>query len=310
MHFQGYLITPKAFFMKIISTIDLQSGDEINLAYCDYGQGRPVVLIHGWPLSMEMWEYQLSDLVSAGLRVIKYDRRGFGKSSKPWDGYDYDSLANDLKAVLDELDLRDVTLVGFSMGGGEIARYLNRFGSERISKVVLISSVLPYMSKTHGNDEGVDVEVFDTMLEKIHEDRIGFLDSFGKQFFGIGMLNHPVSEPLLQYYRMLASFASQRSTEKCAESFAMTDFREDIKAISLPTLIIHGDDDKTVPIEVSSNRTAKMIPNAQYIVYEGAPHGLFYTHKDRLNQDLISFITSSDTVYSEQSQQRSSSAND
>jgi non-heme chloroperoxidase len=296
--------------MKIISTIDLQSGEEINLAYCDYGQGRPVVLIHGWPLSMEMWEYQLNDLVSAGLRVIKYDRRGFGKSSKPWDGYDYDSLANDLKAVLDELDLRDVTLVGFSMGGGEVARYLNRFGSERVSKVVLISSVLPFMSKTAGNDEGVDVEVFDNMLNNIKEDRIGFLDSFGKQFFGVNMLNHPVSEPLLQYYRMLASFASQRSTEKCAEAFATTDFRDDIKAISLPTLIIHGDDDKTVPIEASSDRTAKMIPNAQYIVYEGAPHGLFYTHKDRLNEDLISFITSTESVYLENAKDRDMPAHD
>ena len=285
--------------MKIISTIDLQSGEEINLAYCDYGQGRPVVLIHGWPLSMEMWEYQLNDLVAAGLRVIKYDRRGFGKSSKPWDGYDYDTLANDLKAVLDELDLREVTLVGFSMGGGEVARYLNRFGSERISKVVLVSSVLPFMSKTSDNEEGVDVEVFEEMGKKIREDRIGFLDSFGKQFFGVNMLNHPVSEPLLQYYRMLASFASQRSTEKCAESFAQTDFRDDIKAISLPTLIIHGDADKTVPIESSSNRTANMIPNAQYIVYEGAPHGLFYTHKDRLNQDLINFITATDGIYSD-----------
>ena len=296
--------------MKLISTIDLQSGEEINLAYCDYGQGRPVVLIHGWPLSMEMWEYQLNDLVAAGLRVIKYDRRGFGKSSKPWDGYDYDSLANDLKAVLDELDLRDVTLVGFSMGGGEVARYLNRFGSARISKVVLISSVLPYMSKTSGNEEGVDVEVFEGMLQKIKEDRIAFLDNFGKQFFGVNMLNHPVSQPLLEYYRMLASFASQRSTVKCAESFAQTDFRDDIKAISLPTLIIHGDDDKTVPIEVSSNRTANMIPNSQYVVYEGAPHGLFYTHKDRLNQDLINFITSTDGFYSENVQRTNSSVNE
>ena len=165
------------------------------------------------------------------------------------------------------------------------------------------------MSKTSGNEEGVDVEVFDEMLQKIKDDRIGFLDSFGKQFFGVSMLNDLVSEPLLQYYRMLASFASQRSTEKCAESFAQTDFRDDIKAISLPTLIIHGDDDKTVPIESSSNRTANMIPNAQYIVYEGAPHGLFYTHKDRLNQDLINFITATEGIYSEKTQRTNYSVN-
>ena len=283
--------------MKLISTIDMQTGEEINLAYCDYGAGRPVVLIHGWPLSMEMWEYQLHDLVSAGLRVIKYDRRGFGKSSKPWNGYDYDSLSNDLKAVLEELDLRDVTLVGFSMGGGEVARYLNRFGSARISKIVLISTVLPFMVKTANNDEGIDHEVFDDMISQIKDDRIQFLDEFGKKFFGVTMLNKPISVPLLEYYRMLASLAAQHSTLKAAEAFAQTDFREDIKAISLPTLIIHGDEDQTVPIEASSHRTAQLLPNAQYIVYEGAPHGLFYTHKERLNNDLVNFITSSETVY-------------
>lgn len=288
--------------MKLISTIDLHSGEEINLAYCDYGQGRPVVLIHGWPLSMEMWEYQLSDLVNAGLRVIKYDRRGFGKSSKPWDGYDYDTFANDLKAVLDELDLREVTLVGFSMGGGEIARYLSRFGSERVAKVVLISSVLPFLGKTAGNDEGVDEDVFDEMITKIREDRIAFLDNFGKQFFGVSLINHPVSTPLLEYYRMLASHASQRSTEKAAEAFAHTDFRDDIQAIKVPALIIHGDADKTVPIAASSDRLAKQLPAAQYLVYEGAPHGLFYTHKDRLNQDLVNFITSKDSVFVESTQ--------
>lgn len=281
----------------------MQTGEEINLAYCDYGSGRPVVLIHGWPLSMEMWEYQLHDLVSAGLRVIKYDRRGFGKSSKPWSGYDYDSLSNDLKAVLEELDLRDVTLVGFSMGGGEVARYLNRFGSARVSKIVLISTVLPFLSKTAGNDEGVDPEVFEDMISQIKDDRIQFLEDFGKKFFGVSMLNKPVSGPLLDYYRMLASMAAQQSTLKAAEAFAQTDFREDIKAISLPTLIIHGDDDQTVPIEASSERTARLIPNAQYTVYEGAPHGLFYTHRDRLNNDLVNFITSSETVYINQTGQ-------
>lgn len=289
--------------MKFITINDTKTREEIKLAYSDYGKGKPVILIHGWPLSREMWEYQLNDLVNAGLRVIKYDRRGFGKSSKPWDGYDYDSLADDLKAIIDQLNLNDVTLVGFSMGGGEVARYLQRHGSDRVSRIVLISSVLPYLSKTKDNPDGVDPSVFSDMLEQMKEDRIKFLDEFGKKFFSVSALSHPVSTPLLEYYRTMGSFASARSTQECAQAFAQTDFRDDIAAISIPTLIIHGDDDKTVPIEVSSDRTAKMIANSQYLVYEGAPHGLFYTHRKQLNQDLIAFITSKQQVYSTELQE-------
>jgi pimeloyl-ACP methyl ester carboxylesterase len=284
--------------MKFITTTDTTTGEEIKIAYSDYGQGKPVILLHGWPLSREMWEYQLNDMVTAGLRVIKYDRRGFGKSSKPWDGYDYDSLTEDLKAIINQLDLREVTLVGFSMGGGEVARYLGRYGSDRIAKVVLISSVTPFLAKTADNPDGVDESVFADMMEQMQEDRIGFLDDFGKKFFGVNVISHPVSTPLLEYYRMLASFASARSTQQCAMSFAQTDFREDLKRINVPTLIIHGDADKTVPIEASSDRTAKMIAGSQYLIYDGAPHGLFYTHREKLNSDLISFITSSEPVYS------------
>jgi pimeloyl-ACP methyl ester carboxylesterase len=282
--------------MKFIKTKDAHTGEEIQLSYCDYGQGKPIVLIHGWPLSKEMWEYQLNDLVNAGNRVVKYDRRGFGKSSKTWDGYDYDSLTDDLHAVLEQLDLNDVTLVGFSMGGGEAVRYLSRYGTERVSKLVLISAVTPYLSKSNDNPEGVDPSVFAEMMAQMKDDRIGFLDTFGKQFFGVNLLNHPVSTPLLEYYRMLGSMASARSTQQCALSFAQTDFREDVKAVSIPTLIIHGDADKTVPIDASSARTANMITGSQYLVYEGAPHGLFYTHREQLNADLISFINSGANV--------------
>jgi pimeloyl-ACP methyl ester carboxylesterase len=283
--------------MKFITTKDANTGEEIKLSYCDYGRGNPVVLIHGWPLSKEMWEYQLGDLVNAGLRVVKYDRRGFGKSSKPWNGYDYDTFADDLKAVMDELDLRNATLVGFSMGGGEVVRYLNRYGTDRVSKIVLISSVTPYMVKTNDNPDGVDESVFADMMEEMKEDRINFLDEFGKKFFGVTLVNKPVSTPLLEYYRMLASIASARSTQQAAIAFAQTDFRRDVEAINLPTLIIHGDDDKTVPIKISSDRTAKMIQGSQYLVYDGAPHGLFYTDRERLNMDLINFITSRETKY-------------
>ncbi len=289
--------------MKFITTTDATTGEEINLAYSDYGKGKPIVLIHGWPLSREMWEYQLSDLVNAGLRVIKYDRRGFGKSTKPWEGYDYDSLADDLKAILDHLDLREVTLVGFSMGGGEVARYLSHYGTDRIARIVLVSTVLPYLAKTSDNPEGVDQTVFAEMLNQIKKDRINFLDDFGKKFFGVNVVSHPVSTPLLDYYRMLASLATARSTEQCVLSFAQTDFREDINTIDVPTLIIHGDADKIVPIEVSSNRTASLIAGSQYLVYEGAPHGLFYTHREQLNRDLITFATATHQVYSTNVQQ-------
>lgn len=289
--------------MKLLTTKDSQTGEEIQLAYSDYGKGKPVVLIHGWPLSREMWEYQLADLVNAGLRVIKYDRRGFGKSSKPWDGYDYDSLTEDLHAIMEQLDLQNATLVGFSMGGGEIARYLSRYGKDRVSNIILIGSVLPYLSKTNDNPEGVDPSIFADMLAQMKEDRIKFLDGFGKQFFGVNFISHPVSTPLLEYYRMLASHSTARSMEQCAMSFAQTDFRQDVQAIDVPTLIIHGDSDKTVPIEASSERTAQMIPNAVYKVYEGAPHGLFYTHREQLNRDMIEFIQS----YQEQGANVSSS---
>ena len=286
-----FMLNIKTVYMKYITTNDAISGEEIKIAYSDYGAGRPVVLIHGWPLSREMWEYQLGDLIEAGLRVVKYDRRGFGKSSKPWNGYDYDSLASDLHALMEELDLRDATLVGFSMGGGEVVRYLNKYGDKRVNKIALVSAVTPYLLKTSDNPDGVDKAVFDEILQNIKDDRIGFLDSFGKKFFGVNLVSHPVSTPLLEYYRMLGSLASNRSTEQCAISFSTTDFREDLKNIRVPLLIIHGDADKTVPIEVSGNRTAAMLPSAQYLVYEGAPHGLFYTHRGQLNRDLIQFIS-------------------
>lgn len=275
--------------MKYITRNDSTTGEEIQLSFKDYGEGRPVILIHGWPLSKDMWEYQLDDLVNAGLRVIKYDRRGFGKSSKPWNGYDYDTLTEDLHAIIEQLDLRDAVLVGFSMGGGEAVRYLSRFGNSRVSRLVLISAVTPYLLKTADNPDGVDESVFADMLTKMKEDRMAFLEDFGKKFFSVSLVNHPVSTPLLQYYHMLAAVAAPRATQQCAMAFAQTDFRNDVESITVPTLIIHGDDDKTVPIEVSGERTARMIPESQYIVYNGAPHGLFYTHRNRLNQDLIQF---------------------
>lgn len=275
--------------MKLLTTKDAATGEDLQISYKDYGQGRPVVLIHGWPLSKDMWEYQIEDLVNAGLRVVKYDRRGFGKTGKPWNGYDYDTLTDDLHALMEGLDLQDAVLVGFSMGGGEAARYLSRYGTDRVSKLVLVSSVLPYLARTNDNPEGVDQSVFADMMEQMKEDRMAFLESFNKKFFGVGLLNKPVSEAMMEYYRDLASVALPRAMQQTALSFANTDFRNDVKNINIPTLIIHGNSDEVVPIEASSDRTVKMIAHAQYKVYDGAPHGLIYPYRKQLNQDLIEF---------------------
>ncbi len=276
--------------MKSLQFSDSRTGEEMHLAYSDYGSGQPVIFIHGWPSSREMWEYQLGDVVNAGFRVVKYDRRGFGKSSKPWVGYGYDTLASDLNELITRLDLNKVILVGFSMGGGEVARYIGRYGQDRIDRVVLISTVLPYLLKTKENPDGVDKKVFDQMKEAIRNDRIGFLADFGKQFFGISLINHPMSDALLSYYGELASHATQQSTVACVTSFSETDFKGDISKISVPTLIIHGEADKVVPFEASSKRTAELIPAAELIVYKDGPHGLFYTHRELLNKDLVNFF--------------------
>ena len=277
--------------MSYIQVNDSLSNTEVEIYYEDWGEGKPVVLIHGWPLSHTMWEYQINDLVDAGFRVIAYDRRGFGQSSRPHRGYDYNTLTDDLKALLDELDLHDVTLVGFSMGGGEVVRYFSRYGGERVSRAILVSAVTPYLLQTADNPNGVKESFFEEMLTNIKEDRINFLDTFGKAFFGVTLVNKPVSTPLLEYYRMLGSLASPRATQECAKAFAFTDFRPDMAAVNVPTLIIHGDADKTVPIEPTGDQSSKSIAHSTYIRYEGAPHGLFYTHKEKLNKDLIQFIS-------------------
>ena len=232
----------------------------------------------------------MAELPKHNLRCIAYDRRGFGKSDYPWENYDFDTLADDLKALIDQLHLTEVTLVGFSMGGGEIARYIGKYGSDKVSKVVLISAVTPFMLKTDNNSEGVDKEVFDEMVENIDKDRPAFLSDFGKQFYGVSLFNEAVSDQTLAWNQSVCLMSSHKATVDCVRAFSETDFRDDLLKINVPTLIIHGDDDKTVPIEASGNRTAAMLPNAKYLVYEDAPHGLFITEKDKLNMDLIDFI--------------------
>ncbi len=284
--------------MNYIEIKNDPTGKPVKICYNDYGIGKPVILIHGWPMSKEMWEYQINDLVNGGFRVIAYDRRGFGKSSQPWNGYDYDILTDDLKALIDQLHLEDATLVGFSMGGGEVVRYFSRHGGKGVSKAVLISSVTPYMLKTETNPDGVPQEMFNEMLTNMQQDRIGFLDDFGRTFFGVTLSTKPLSTPLLEYYRMLCSVASPRATLECAKSFATTDFRSEMHLVNVPTLIIHGDADKTVPIDPTGKQSEKLIPDNCFIIYEGAPHGLFYNERERLNADLLEFLKNGNAVVS------------
>ncbi|SKB73554.1 alpha/beta fold hydrolase [Dyadobacter psychrophilus] len=276
--------------MKWIESQTETTGEPVKLFVQDVGQGKPAVFISDWPLSHEMWEYQFNVLPKHGIRCIGYDRRGFGKSDKPWESYDYNTLAADLKAVLDGLDLHDVTLVGFSMGGGEVVRYLAKYGSERVSKAVLISSVVPYMLQTDDNPDGLPKEVFDGFVENVESDRPKFLAGFAKDFYGNSLLNNAVSDEILNWHSILALQGSGRATTQCIRSFSATDFRNEVSMIDVPVLIIHGDSDKIVPIKISSDITSDLLPGAEYIVYEGAPHGLFVTQKERLNENLIQFI--------------------
>jgi len=268
-----------------------ESSSSVNIFFEDLGSGKPVILIHGWPVSHEMWEYQIDALVNAGYRCIAYDRRGFGQSDKPWDGYDYDTLAADLHEVITALNLTDVALVGFSMGGGEVARYLGKYGSSRISKAVLLGSVVPMLLKTEEHEDGVPSDVFDGMIAGLQNDRPTFLAEFGKQFFSGAADNAPVSQGIQSWMHQLAMVASPRATTECVRSFSETNFRTDLNVITVPVLIIHGNEDKIVPINITSEVTASLLPNSDYHVIDGASHGLFFTHKDEINELLIKFLS-------------------
>ncbi|MBP2279878.1 pimeloyl-ACP methyl ester carboxylesterase [Psychrobacter sp. PL19] len=272
-------------------TVATQANQPVDLYYEVQGTGRPVVLIHGWPLSGRSWEPQIAPLVEAGFQVITYDRRGFGQSSKPWEGYDYDTLAQDLKALMEELNLKDAAIVGFSMGGGEVARYLGQYGSDRVSKAVLASAVPPYLFKADDNpDGGLEEQDVQQFLDGVSGDRIAFLNDFTKTFFTPKDGKLLVSKPLRLYHREIAAFASPKATYDCVKSFAYTDFRDDLKAFDVPTLVIHGDADQIVPFEVSGQRSHDIIADSQLHIIEGGPHGNNVTHAKEFNQVLIDFL--------------------
>ncbi len=272
-------------------TVGTENGQPIDLHFDDVGEGKPVVLIHGWPLSGRSWEPQVPSLVRAGYRVITYDRRGFGESSQPWRGYDYDTLTADLNALVEHLDLRGATLVGFSMGGGEVVRYLATYGSDRVAKAVLAAAVPPYLYKADDNpDGGLDDKTIGGFEDSVEQDRLAFLEEFTTMFFAAGKKTDLVSEPMRLYARDIAAFASPKATFDCIGSFARTDFRPDLEKVTVPTLVIHGDADGTVPFEVSGKRTHAAIAGSNLVVIEGGPHGLNVTHPQEFNDALLTFL--------------------
>jgi pimeloyl-ACP methyl ester carboxylesterase len=265
--------------------------DGTRIYYKDWGQGRPVVLIHGWPLSSDTFDDAALALAEKGYRAIAHDRRGFGRSDQPAGGYDYDTFADDVAAVLEEAGIgQPIALAGFSMGGGEVARFLSRQRAHQVSHAVLISSVVPFLLQTDDHPEGAPKDVFDGMIAGIRADRADFFRGVFKDFFGTSFLDKPVSDAVLDDAWRQAMNAGLWPTVACVRAFSETDFRPDLEAFTMPTLIIHGVDDRTVPIDLTARAAAKAIPGARLIEYEGAAHGLFASHKDRLIGDLLEFL--------------------
>ena len=267
-----------------------ENSTPIDLYYEDHGSGPPVVLIHGWPLSGRSWEKQLTALVAAGRRVITYDRRGFGKSSQPATGYDYDTFAEDLHKVVTVLDLRDFALVGFSMGGGEVARYLSTYGTDRVSKAVFMAAVPPYLLKTSDNPGGIDIGVFDGIKQGIAADRLAFLSQFLANFYNVDVLRgKQISDEVVRDSWNIASGASPIGTLECVTAW-YTDFRKDLRRIDVPTLIIHGDSDRILPIEVTGKASQAAIKGSRLVTVKCGPHGLNWTQADEVNRELVGFL--------------------
>ncbi|GAB4098681.1 alpha/beta hydrolase [Sinomonas halotolerans] len=273
-------------------TVGSQNGTDIQLYFEDHGTGRPVVLIHGFPLDGQAFEAQHRALLEAGHRVITYDRRGYGRSDHPTEGFDYDTLSDDLAALLDHLDVRDAVLVGFSMGGGEVLRYLARHGSGRIAKAVTIGAVGPYLFRADDNPEGVPLDVIESIKDAIRADRYGFFDGFFENFLNTDqLLGSRVSEGMVAAHKAKAYRASGLATLAVVDIWG-TDFREDVAKLDVPLLLVHGTEDRIVPLEASSARMPGLVKGARLVTVEGGPHNICATHSDEVNAALLDFLRS------------------
>jgi len=271
-------------------TVGKENSTDIKLYYEDHGTGKPVVLIHGWPLSGRSWEKQVPALLEAGYRVITYDRRGFGESSKPTTGYDCDTLAEDLNQIMTALDLKDAVLVGFSMGGCEVARYLGKRGSARVKKAVFIGAVTPFLLKSADNPTGVDGSVFEGIKKGLAADRVGFLAAFFENFYNLDLLKGKlISQQAVQHSWNIAAGASPMGTVDCVSTW-LTDLRKDLASIDIPTLVMHGDSDRTVPFEISGKLTCTLVKGSELVLIKDGPHGFITTHADETNRALIDFL--------------------
>ncbi|HSX72343.1 MAG TPA: alpha/beta hydrolase [Pseudomonas sp.] len=274
-----------------MATITTRDGVEIY--YKDWGSGQPILFSHGWPLNGDSWESQMLFLADHGYRVIAHDRRGHGRSSQPWHGNDMDHYADDLAELIEVLDLRDLVLFGFSTGGGEVARYIGRHGTDRVAKAGLISAVPPLMLKTESNPDGLPIEVFDGIRAGSVADRSQlYKDIASGPFYGYNRPGAKPSQGIIDAFWMQGMMAGHKSAYDCIAAFSATDFRDDLKKFDVPTLVLHGDDDQIVPIGAAALASAKLITDAKLVVYPGAPHGLADTHKDQLNADLLAFLRS------------------
>lgn len=269
----------------------LTTKDGTSIYYKDWGAGQPVVFSHGWPLSSDSWEAQMVHLASNGYRCIAHDRRGHGRSSQPWDNNDMDTYADDLATLIETLDLKRVIAIGFSAGGGEVARYAGRHGTQRLEKAVLVAAVPPLMLKTVANPGGLPMEIFDGIRANSLADRSQFCkDLAGGPFFGFNRPGARISQGLIDSFWLQGMQAGHKNAFDCIRAFSETDFTGNLKKLDVPTLILHGDDDQIVPIAASAILSSKLVRNATLKVYSGAPHGLTYTHRDQVNADLLAFV--------------------
>ncbi|MXP51309.1 alpha/beta fold hydrolase [Pantoea sp. SoEX] len=261
------------------------SNDKCNLYYKDWGQGIPIIFSHGWPLNSDMWDYQMYFFANQGYRSIAFDRRGFGRSEQPWFGYDYNTFSDDIYCLIEHLKLSKVMLVGFSMGTGDVLRYISRYGTNKVEKLVLLGTITPMVIKNKNNPNGIDKSVFDIIKLELLKDRPQFIKEFAKNFYG-----NIVSDGIIIQTLNIALLASLKATIDCVTSFSETNFYYDLSTINIPTLIIHGSNDKILPYEFTSKLTHKLIYNSKLKLYEHGPHGFVFTHQDQLKEDIISFL--------------------